>query len=517
MEPLLRDVTFVVVDVETTGGAARQDAMTEIGAVKVRGGEQVGEFATLINPGRPIPPFIRRLTGITDAMVATAPPITAVMPGFLEFIRGTVLVAHNARFDMGFLRAAAEQCGHVWPALPVLDTVRLARAVFSKVEMPSVKLALLAAACGTSVAPDHRALHDAQATADVLHHLIDRLGSLQITTLSDLVAAQRGVDPARRRKAHLARHIPHEPGVYLFKDEHEAVLYVGTSRDLRTRVQSYFNASEKRQRIKHMVTSAARIDIVTCAVPLEAQVREQRLIAAHKPPFNRVSKNPERLYWVHPAKTVPYSWRVATSSVLHEAGGLGPFPARRLAAAVGEAAKLAKLEPETVRTGAAAVLTRLHDLMGTAAAHGSYQQAAELRDVLATAGTALVGWERRQHLCRIEELVAAQPDGDGGWHLVVVRHGRMVAAGRAERGIDPLLIVEMLRATSEHTVVDPSTGLAASPQETSTILSFLEQSDVRLVDISEPWAVPADGACRWSPFIAQVASAHSAQRDPREL
>ena len=108
----LREVTFVVVDLETTGGSPLSCAITEIGAVKVRGGEVLGEFQTLVNPGEPIPPFIAVLTGITDTMVAAAPRIESVLPSFVEFARDTVLVAHNAPFDIGFLKAACAAHGH---------------------------------------------------------------------------------------------------------------------------------------------------------------------------------------------------------------------------------------------------------------------------------------------------------------------------------------------------------------------------------------------------------------------
>ena len=108
----LRDLTFCVVDLETTGASVQGGAMiTEIGAVKVRGGEVLGEFQTLVNPHQAIPPFIAVLTGITDSMVAVSPPIEQVLPQFLEFARGTVLVAHNAPFDVGFLKHFAEQQG----------------------------------------------------------------------------------------------------------------------------------------------------------------------------------------------------------------------------------------------------------------------------------------------------------------------------------------------------------------------------------------------------------------------
>ena len=184
----LRETTFVVVDLETTGGRAKTaadgsfDAITEIGAVKVRGGEVIGEFATLVDPQRAIPPQIVELTGITTVMVRDAPTIEAVLPMFLEFARGAVLVAHNAGFDIGFLRAAAQRCDIAWPRSQVLCTVRLARRVFTRDEAPSVRLGNLARLVGASTQPTHRALDDARATVDVLHALIERVGNQGVTT-----------------------------------------------------------------------------------------------------------------------------------------------------------------------------------------------------------------------------------------------------------------------------------------------------------------------------------------------
>src|ERR1700742_4644526 len=178
----LRETTFVVVDLETTGGrmngreAATPDAITEIGAVKVRGGVVLGEFATLVDPQRTIPPQIVQLTGITTAMVCDAPTIDTVLPMFLEFAGGSVFVAHNAGFDIGFLRAAAQRCKIPWPRPQVLCTVRLARRVLSREEAPSVRLAALARLFGATTTPTHRALDDARATVDVLHALIERVG-----------------------------------------------------------------------------------------------------------------------------------------------------------------------------------------------------------------------------------------------------------------------------------------------------------------------------------------------------
>ena len=228
-EPL-REITFVVVDLETTGGSAPTEAITEIGAVKVRGGEVLGEFATLVDPGRSIPPQITMLTGITDSMVDDAPRIDAVLPAFLEFIRGTVLVAHNAGFDVGFLKAACARLDLPWPKPAVVDTVRLARRVLTRDEAPSVRLGALAPLLGSTVAPDHRALTDARATVDVLHALFERLGTWGCTAWANCRTRSRDVAPARRRKRRLADRLPSAPGVYLFRGPNDEVLYVGTSR-----------------------------------------------------------------------------------------------------------------------------------------------------------------------------------------------------------------------------------------------------------------------------------------------
>src|SRR4051794_29617562 len=136
----LRDITFCVVDLETTGGSAAAGSMiTEIGAVKVRGGEVLGEFQTLVNPHATIPPFIAVLTGITNSMVSDAPSIESALPAFLEFAAGSVLVAHNAPFDVGFLRHFASAQDLTWPSFEVLDTAKLARRVISRDDAPNCK------------------------------------------------------------------------------------------------------------------------------------------------------------------------------------------------------------------------------------------------------------------------------------------------------------------------------------------------------------------------------------------
>ncbi len=329
--PSLHEVTFVVVDLETTGGSPASAGITEIGAVKVRGGQVLGEFHTLVNPGMPIPPFITVLTGITDRMVAGAPDIAGVLPMFLGFVAGSVLVAHNAPFDVGFLRHACAQHKYPWPNLPVLDTAQLARKLLTRDEVPNCKLATLARYFRSASTPAHRALSDARATVDVLHGLFERVAAFGVQTLDELTAFCAAVSPEQQRKRHLADGLPEAPGVYLFVDERGEVLYIGKSSNLRNRVRQYFTGAESRARIREMIGLAERVVPIVCATSLEAEVRELRLIAEHKPRYNRRSRFPERAVWVkltvEPFPRLSIVRRVAADGTTY----LGPFPSRRLA------------------------------------------------------------------------------------------------------------------------------------------------------------------------------------------
>jgi DNA polymerase-3 subunit epsilon len=552
-EPL-REVTFVVVDLETTGGSAQTEAITEIGAVKVRGGQVLGEFATLVDPGRSIPPQIAILTGITDSMVYDAPPIGAVLPAFLEFIRGTVLVAHNAGFDIGFLKAACARMDLPWPGNAVVDTVRLARKVLTRAEAPSVRLSALAQLLGARVAPDHRALTDARATVDVLHALFERLGSLGVHSLSELQDAGRDVAPERRRKRRLADHLPAAPGVYLFRGPGNEVLYVGTSGNLHQRVRSYFSAAETRNRIKHMVTLAERVDHVECAHALEAHVREQRLIAVHQPPYNRRSRKPGGGCWVTLTDEAFPRLSIVRTPPERSACSMGPFPSRQAAQTAIEAlqdaipirrctTRIRRNDPdgspcvlaELGRCGAPCtgaedvtgyathvrritalvdgasdeVLRALHRRLIELSSAGRFDQAAWSRDRLSALAAAVDRRQRLGALASIAELVAARPDEQGGWDLTVMRYGRFAAAARARRGVDPMPVVELLVASAETVLPGPGPLPAASAEETSTLLRWLERPGSRLVRATSPWASPAAAAGRWRPFMkaADVARA----------
>ena len=298
----LRDTTFVVVDLETTGGRAtgdgdNVDAITEIGAVKVRGGEVLGELATLVDPGRSIPPQIVALTGITSAMVCNAPKIDSVLPAFLEFARGAVLVAHNAGFDIGFLRAAAERCQIAWPRPPVLCTVRLARRVLTRDEAPSVRLSALARLFGAATTPTHRALDDARATVDVLHGLIERVGNQGVHTYTDLRSYLPDVTPEQRRKRVLAEPAAPARRLPVPRTRRRGALrrHGGGSAQTGRPVLQRRRPADAHQgdgRAGHR-GRPRRVR----ARP-GGGVRELRLLAAHAPPYNRRSKFPQRWWWI---------------------------------------------------------------------------------------------------------------------------------------------------------------------------------------------------------------------------
>jgi DNA polymerase-3 subunit epsilon len=551
----LRDTTFVVLDLETTGGAPDGAGITEVGAVKVRGGEQLGVFGTLVNPGERVPPFITVLTGITEAMLAPAPPIESVLPSLLEFLRGAVLVAHNAPYDVGFLKAACARHGYPWPQVRVLDTAALARRALTRDEVPNRKLGTLAQFFRAAVQPTHRALDDARATVDVLHGLIERLGSHHVHTLGDAIEFAKAVTPTQRRKRHLAEGLPHAPGVYVFRGGDERALYVGTSKDIATRVRSYFTASEKRARIGEMLAAATRVEAVACAHSLEAEVRELRLIAAHAPPYNRRSKYPERVVWLKLTAELYPRLSVVRALADDDATYLGPFSSRRTAelaaAGVYDAVPLRqcthklsartatpacvlaelgrcpapcehKITPAEYALTAAApfrtatagdpepIVRALMARIGLLSDRRRYEEAAVIRSRLIALLRATVRMQRLGAMTRIAELVAARRDGIGGWEIIVVRHGRLAAAATSPPLLHPRPTLDLAQATAETVRPGPGPVPAASAEETERILAWLDKPDTRLVETSGDWVSPARGAARFSSLLSRAeAAAHT--------
>lgn len=283
----LFEVSFVVLDVETTGGSPETASLTEIAAARYRGGELLQTFQTLVRPDGPIPPFIIALTGISDAMVAGAPPVASVLPSLLEFVGTSVVVGHNVRFDLAFLDHALARTGRdrLSETNRVVDTLRLARRLYGT-EVPNCKLGTLAAALRLAHRPSHRALHDVLATGDLLHAILERAGSFGIVGLSELLDLPMLMAHPHVAKLRLTTRLPHRPGVYCFRDAVGNVLYVGKATDIQARVRSYFT-SDRRSKVTRLLGQLASVDHQVCATTLEAAVLEARMIRAWSPPFNQ--------------------------------------------------------------------------------------------------------------------------------------------------------------------------------------------------------------------------------------
>jgi DNA polymerase III epsilon subunit family exonuclease len=284
----LSQVTFVVLDVETTGGSPATSSLTEVAAARYRGGQMLGTYQTFVRPDERIPPFITALTGISDEMVVDAPRSGEMLPSFLEFVGGAVLVGHNIRFDLSFLDHALVSTGRERLANVTVDTLAMSRRLVRDM-VPNCKLGTLAATLRLPHQPSHRALTDVLATGDLLHALLERAGSFGILGLEELLDLPRLVGHPQAAKLRLTTRLPHRPGVYWFTDAAANVLYVGKATDLQTRVRSYFSG-DTRPKVGRLLRQLHAVHHRVCPGPLTAAVIEGRLIRAWSPPFNRQGK-----------------------------------------------------------------------------------------------------------------------------------------------------------------------------------------------------------------------------------
>lgn len=530
----LFETTFCVVDLETTGGA-KTDEITEFGAVLVRGGEVIGEFQTLVRPTSHIPAMVQVLTGITNAMVADAPKLGGVIASFMQFCTGAVLVAHNAGFDIGFLKRACAEHDIAWPNPVVIDTVALARQALGRDEVRNCKLATLASFFSANTQPNHRALSDARATVDVLHGLLGRIGGLGVNTIEDLDEFTRQVSPDRRAKRSWAANLPHAPGVYWFTSGSE-ILYVGKSKNLRQRVRSYFSATEKRARIHEMVRIADQLQHIECATELEAAVRELRLIAAHAPRYNRRSKRQHDLVWLKLTNEAFPRLSVVRKVSADQATYWGPFSSNQAA----EQAKLAVFDAYPIRRCSARLsakrasdscalaelgrcaapcetldvesystlvgevrqswqrdvrplLRKVANRMRRLVDQERYEEAGEVTGRLRRYAETARRWHRLRSVADCPEVVAAAPSATG-WDVHVLRYGRLAAAGRTRPGQHPVTLATQLRRTAE-TVVSPTLAEpAASTEETELLAAWLESPGLRLIELEGCWAWPINAA-----------------------
>ena len=295
----LDDVPFVVVDLETTGGApVRGHGIIEIGALRLQGGRIVDQFHALVHPGRRLPPFITQLTGITAEMLAGQPGIGAVLPRFVDFAAGAVLVAHNAFFDLAFLDAARVQLSGEVFEQPHLCTLRLTRRLLPQQRHRS--LDALAGRFGIPLVDRHRALGDARITAEIFFHLRELLHRQGIVRLADLLDLQHRAADGRRfvcllPRARVAR-LPQAPGIYRFTGEDGRLLYIGKAGNLRQRVGSYLsNTAGHRRAVLDLIRHIRDVTVEVTGSELEAALREAEEIRRCQPPYNRLGKHLPRI------------------------------------------------------------------------------------------------------------------------------------------------------------------------------------------------------------------------------
>ncbi len=516
----LHDVPFCVLDLETTGASAATCEITEIGAVKFVQGEEVGRFQTLVNPGMEIPPTITILTGITHLMVVDAPRIEEALPSLLEFIGDSVIVGHNVRFDMSFLNAAAERLGYGKLPNRTSDTHALARRLVRD-ETRNLKLSSLAAHFRSPITPTHRALDDARATAHVFWELLARAGSLGVTHLDDLMRLPTARGAPHYEKIRMTDGLPRAPGVYMFHDRDDVVIYVGKAKNLRNRVRSYFYG-DARKSVANMLRTLTRISHRTCATEVEAEITELRMIHANRPRYNRRSRPPKASHWVK--LTRERYPRLSLVRTHRDDGGqyLGPFRSRRAAElvqhAIWDAIPIRRCITRGGRTSAACsfaqlgvalcpcrgavsetdyaavvaeltagitsfpetLLEPLADRIRLHAGQRRFEDAAVARDRHRALATAL---DRRRNWGALHDagvLWAVDEAGDS----VLIEAGRLTASW-AHPAPPPLIPAVASPLAPEQ--VPPSLGVA---EEADILWRWLNRTGVRLVDATRPMSLP---------------------------
>jgi DNA polymerase III epsilon subunit family exonuclease len=416
----LESATYVVFDLETTGLTPTRARICEIGAQRVAQLELEETFETLVDPATPLPPAISVLTGITQRSLLGAPSAEQAVRRFLAFAGDGVLVAHNARFDLAFLEREVERLTGRRIAAPVVDTVWLARRLLGD-RARSVGLAALAHFFGTRAEPCHRALPDAQATAEVLLHLIGLAQERGARTVAELIE----LSAPRARRLHTKRRLvagaPPRPGVYLFRDRHGQALYVGRARNLRARLRSYFAGERQRPAVEAALGALEQVEWHERGSELEAALEELRLLRELRPPANARNTHPGRHAYL--SRRDESRWTVTPAPTPY-----GPLRSRRLAQRAARA--LDGFAGDHPRAALPALRVRL----GRLAQELRFEDAARLRDrieALEEVVSALTELERLRAL-RVCVLVPAREPGFV--RAFFVAGGRVAAARSLPRG-----------------------------------------------------------------------------------
>ena len=477
---LLEEATYVVVDLETTGLRPGSSQICEIGAVKIVGFEIVDEFETLVDPRIPLGPTITAITGLTDGQLRGAPQAPIAVRRFLTFAGDAVLVAHNARFDLAFLDRETERLTGSRLAAPVVDTVALARRVLAG-RVPRASLAQLAYFFGTSVQPCHRALPDAQATAEVLLALIGLAQERGARTVAELVALSATRTRRVFDKRHLAFGAPPRPGVYRFYDRNEQLLYIGRARDLRARLRSYFRSDRQRPAVEAALAAVERIEWQIFGSELEAALQELRVIRELRPPANARVARPDRYVWLRKRGD-----GVCSSS---QETAVGPIRSRRRAQLAARALQADELERPSL------ALPRLRRRLAELAEARRYEDAARLRDRLQALERVCGELERVARLRALQRCIVAPGAEPGHARAFFVAGGRVAAERALPPGGGAHLEIEAGLAACRHALVSNATG---DLDELLLIGTFLRRpgAELQIVPLERDAIVAAMARCQ---------------------
>ncbi|MDO5048455.1 MAG: exonuclease domain-containing protein [Actinomycetaceae bacterium] len=507
--------TYVVVDLETTGLSA-SDAITEIGAVKVSDNKIIDTFATLINPHRDIPPKITSITGITNSMVEGAPELDDALRAFLDFadLDKSVLVAHNAAFDTGFLSRACDEVGIGWKKPRIIDTLALARTILPRPLVKDHRLGTLAKFFAVTNPNAHRALADAYVTAEVLSGLVERLDKAGARGYEDLDVAAQTVPYRHRKKASLAKDLPTTPGIYKFLSADGLPLYVGSATNLRSRVRRYFSAAEKRRRITAMLDQVESVEVEATPSTLDARILELNTIRNQKPLFNSASRHQDDTAWlVRRGDVLTTAHTISPAEALR---ALGPYRRVTHALKAREAILLAlgkefdplkepSISDQSISNGDLVDLClrgrghlisgRMTEFMTEFSARSQYELAARIRDYFAYY---LHGIERQRDTALVagaRKVVWAHHLSEGGWRIHAASRGRLLGTRVTAPKTSPVWAMEELAALDP--LPDTGVHLSFATWEEARVLSRdLNEAGARLIewDSDEPfaWAIDSD-------------------------
>ena len=460
-DPFLEEAEFVVFDLETTGLSAQRCRICEIGAARIRGLELVDSFQSLVNPGVALPQQVARLTGLRGEELRRAPSVSTVVRRFLAFAGDDLLVAHNAKFDQRFLERQLLLMHERRLSEPPLCTAALARRLLEG-RVRRVGLASLAHFFDVPTRPCHRALPDAEATAQVLVHLIGLAQEVGARRLSDLRALAA---PRKRRvydKRSLAKGAPTRPGVYLFRDRHDRVLYVGRARDLRARLRSYFRSERQRPSVEAALLALDRIEWRVLGSELEAALEELRLIRDLQPPANSRSRRKERGVYL--------KRRGEDFVVTKTPTPLGPIGSRRRASLAARAlASSTSQELDALMEGGP--LPRLRTRLAHLSENLRYEEAARLRDRMEALEHVVERLRRLERLRKLEVCLIA-PAIEPGEHKAFFVCGAGVCA-----------VLSLPPASEARLEIEAALALCRSAQDRAGDTLTPEQAeDLLLVD-----------------------------------